>query len=216
MADISKISGLGRPLDFSYETNRGIVYLTLITFLAGTGYQMLQDVPTMQSAIWGLLAGLSVFFAWAICRELDPDRDLSAFVSAGITFSLVFFWAPANLVFLFWILLLIRTVNRTTGIPPTLADAVILIGLSGWITWQENWGYGLLTALAFTFDSRLKGGLRRQFFFAGLVIIITIVLIYVKPQHQYLPGWSFREIGWIIGLFLGIFLIISLVSRKIR
>lgn len=118
---------------------------------------------------------MAVFFAWALCRELDPDHDLSAFVATGLALVGLFFWDLPNLGALLWVLLVVRIVNRTAGLPATALDSLAVLGLGGWLSAQGNWGYGVITTTALFLDSQLVPRNRRQILFAGLGIAITVV-----------------------------------------
>ena len=81
---LSDITALGRPLDPRYPTNLAIGALSLIVGAVGAAVKLLSDVPLAESASWGIGAAFSVFLAWVLARELDPDYDLSAFVGVGL------------------------------------------------------------------------------------------------------------------------------------
>ncbi len=127
---------------------------------------------------WGFGAGISVFFAWAVCREIDPDHELSAFVAAGLTLVGVFFFYPPAFLGVVWLLLMLRIVNRTTGVPAFLLDSVILTLFSAWFTFQGYWIYGIITTVAFYLDSRLDLRSPRQLYFSlANALIIAVVWI---------------------------------------
>ena len=174
---MNEISTIGRPVDFAYPTNRTIAIITLVVIVTGTLFQKLTGVVWGESLSWGFRAGLTVFLAWALGRELDPDRAMTAFVGAALTLISIFFWGIPNLGSLFWILLALRVVNRTTGMSATLLDSLGFLGLGGWLTFQGNWGIGLLTALAFFLDGWMDEEDRRSWIFAALGVIVTVVAL---------------------------------------
>jgi len=148
----------------------------------GFVFRLLTGVSIGRSALLGLGAGFSVFLAWALCRELDPDNDLSAFVAAGLSLLGLFILGHPSLSLLFWLLLLLRIVNRTTGLQATWLDSFALLGIGGWLVHKGNWEIGLVTAAAFFLDSRLHPRHKRQILFAGLMIVSTVVSVILKPQ----------------------------------
>lgn len=180
--NLTKFTAVGRPLDPHYLTNRVIALLSLAVMAGGFTFCLLSRGDPGRSALWGLGAGFSVFFAWALCRELDPDHDLSAFAGAGLALIGIFVCGLPSLGLLLWLLLLVRIVNRTTGLQATVLDSVALMGLGGWLVYKGSWEFGLVTAAAFFLDSRLQSGHKRQLLFAGMMMIATTVFVIGQPH----------------------------------
>ncbi|MFO7981017.1 MAG: hypothetical protein R6V00_09325 [Candidatus Aminicenantes bacterium] len=160
------ITGLGRPLDFKYPGNWDIFFLTLAVTIFGIGFQLIWGPGGIQAVLWGLGAGLSIFLTWAIGRELDPDHIISDFIAAGLTLIGLFIWGIPSLIFLFWLLLAVRILNRTTGKAATILDSLGLIALGAWLSYQGSWIAGLLSAVVLFSDSLLPQGKKRQIFLA--------------------------------------------------
>jgi hypothetical protein len=176
---LSKITAIARPIDSNYPTNRAIALLTLSIVFGGSILRLIAGASFMQSISWGVAAGLAVFLAWALARELDPDYDLSAFVAAGLALIGLLFLDSPGLTALLWMIILLRIVNRTAGLPATILDSLLILGLGSWLTWQGEWIYGLMTALAFLLDSQLSPPHRRHLVFAAIALIITVMLFFV-------------------------------------
>lgn len=170
---MTDITAVARPIDPNYPTNRAIALLAMLVMVGAAISRLVSGVALIQGALWGVSGGLAVFLAWALGRELDPDHDLSAFVGTGLMLiSLLFFELP-NLLVLFWVLVLLRIVNRTVGLPARIVDSLLILGLGGWLTWQRNWMYGLMTAVAFLLDARLSPPHSRHSLFAGVALLVT-------------------------------------------
>jgi hypothetical protein len=84
-------------------------------------------------------------------------------------------------------LLVVRIVNRTTGLPARILDSLLILGLAGWLALQGNWTYGLVAALAFLLDSQLPPPHRRQLPFAGLALVITLIS-FILNERSYGDG----------------------------
>jgi len=173
---INDVTAIGRPIDLNYPTNRAIAALTIVVIVGGAIFRLLAGVEWIQSALWGIAAGLAVFLAWALGRELDPDHDLSAFVAAGLALIGLLAFNLPNLSLLFWMLVLVRIVNHTVGLPARILDSLLMLGLGSWLALQGNWIYGLMTALAFFLDSQLSPPHRRHLLFAGIALVATVIL----------------------------------------
>ena len=70
---------------------------------------------------------------------------------------------PSLLVVL-WLLLVLRIVNRTVGLPAKPLDSPAVLGLGACLTWQGYWMVGLMTAVAFLLDGLLSPPLRTHLF----------------------------------------------------
>ena len=173
---IKKFTATGRPLDPDYLTNRIIMVVTAVIFVGGLAYKVLTGTGFWQSLGWGFGVAMTVFFSWALCREFDPDHDYSAFVAAGLTGAGVFFFYPPSFVGTIWLLLMIRMVNRSTGLSATIADSIVLSLLSAWFTFHGEWIYGLITVMAFYIDGRLPERNTRQVYFAIVNALIWVVV----------------------------------------
>jgi hypothetical protein len=192
---LNKMTSIGRPVDFNYPTNRAIGILSAVVLVATTLLQLFAGKELFTAWFWGVGAGVTVFLAWALCRELDPDHDMSAFAAAGLAVIGLFVFGLANLGRLFWLLLVVRVVNRTTGLPATIIDSLVVAGLSGWLVYNGNWGFGVLTVVAFLLDSQLAPPHRQQIIFAGLSALSTVAIVILKG-----PLWPEAGLSWGAGL----------------
>jgi hypothetical protein len=173
---MSDITALGRLPDPRYPTNRAIMLLALAFAVAGAILQSLRGAALPASINWGVGAGFALFLAWALGRELDPDYDLSAFVGAGLALVAVLLAEVPPLMVILWLLLVLRLVNRTVGLPARPLDTLGVLGLGTWLTWQGDWIVGLVTAVAFLLDGLLSPPLRYHLFVSGLALLATLVL----------------------------------------
>ena len=180
---VERLSSLTRSIDLDYPTNRAIVIISLL-FLSGiSGFQLFLGIDISAAFYSGLRAGTSVFFAWAFARELDPDNELSAFFAAFLGCTGFLFFPAPFLLALFLELLLIRIVNRSTGMPSKTSDSLAVLLLSGWISLQVNWTFGLFTSLAFYLDSFLPVPNRHNRIFGGAALMVS-VLAFLKVAGQ--------------------------------
>lgn len=172
--EMRSFTSIGRPIDPNYPTNRAIVLIATLVAIAGTILRLTTGLAFFQSVLWGLSAGLAIFLTWAICRELDPDYDLSAFVAVGWALIGLVFWGLPDARTLFWLLLTVRVVNRTTGLPATVFDSFGVLAFGSWLALTGNWGIGALTAVAFFLDAQLRLGNPRQTLFAILSGVTSV------------------------------------------
>lgn len=153
--NMERLSGIGRPLDPAWATNRAVLVLAPAAGVLGALWAWLG--PGMRSPLaTALVAAGAAFGGWALGRELDPDRQGAAFVAMGLAFVEALLVPEASLLFLFTGLMLVRVVNRTVGPPATLLDDAVILGLTAWCVWSTtNPLVGFVAAGAFALDAAL-------------------------------------------------------------
>jgi len=212
---ITDITAIARPIDPAYPTNRAVSVFALAVALGGTIFQLLAGSGWRQSALWGIGAGFVGFLAWALSREIDPDHDLAAFVGAGLAAVGTLFFELPDMAVLFWMLVLLRVVNRTVGLPARILDSLLLLGLGGWLTLQGNWIYGLMTALGFLLDGYLSPSHRRHLFFAAVAFIVTAIL-FVSGGRVLWEGMPSLPVVLVVLGVSALFVPLIVVSRELR
>ena len=167
---IRAITSIGRPLDPSYPTNRAVLLLipvaaTVAGILAISPGAGLVDI--LLRAASGALAAVG---AWALAREIAPDDEIAgAFLSMGLGFAAFLVFDSAALAPLFAALLYARVVNRSTGLPATGVDSLVVTGFALFVGWRTGSPWPTAAgAVAFALDAVLPRGLARQWLFAGL------------------------------------------------
>lgn len=118
-------SAIARPIDPSYPSNILAVAVAGASALLFAGYNL---VAVQELASSWVEASVGVFLAWAIGRELDPDRNLSAALAMAIAFLAALVAAPSLLSGL-GVLIAVRLVTGSAGVQLKILDMVALIGL---------------------------------------------------------------------------------------
>ncbi len=206
------VSTLGRPLEMNYPTNRAIAAISGAVIVILFLLQWTNAMPWLDALAWAFQAGISVFLAWAIGRELDPDHGFSAFVSSALMLGFLWFSPLPNLLALFWLMLLLRLLNRTVGLPATVIDLLSIMGLTIWLCWQVGWMYGLLATLVFLMDQFALGARYKMAWplLVSLGIAIVFLFIYPSVERGDVSQWL-----WITGpLVLISFALTILTSEK--
>jgi hypothetical protein len=167
------------------------------------------------AAAWGLApdgdrgrlalnAGVGSFLAWAIGRELDPDRPNAAAVAAVLAGITIITVGEALLFPTVLALLAVRVLHRSTGLPPTLFDLIALPGAAyAGASSTIGWTAGLALALAVARDHRLpEPAPRRQLAAAFFIASAATAGILISGS----PGdWAAPAVGQAIVLALGVF-----------
>lgn len=154
---------LGRPLDLSLTSNRLIIGLTALAAAVGGALWLSGNGPDA----W--LAPVHTFIVWALVRELDPDRHVTALVAgatAGIWVLLGFELASA--LALGGLLLAGRIVLNPVGLRLLNTDLVAMVVAATVISFTAaGWVAGSGIALAIYIDARMSEEPRPASLFAS-------------------------------------------------
>ncbi len=196
---LSDLTAIGRTLDPRYPTNLAIAILTTLAGAGAAAWKWLAGATVVDSAMWGIGAGLATFLTWMLGRELDPDHDLSAFAGTALTLVALPTLGLPQLLPLLWLVVVVRVVTRSVGLPARPLDSLALLGLGLWLTWQEGWLYGLITAAAFFLDGWLPPRLRRHLLLSALVVVVTAILALLGAIVP-LGSWDSALLQWLYTL----------------
>ncbi|MDY0385585.1 MAG: hypothetical protein RBT65_00360 [Methanolobus sp.] len=179
--DINKITSIGRPLDFNYLTNKLISIIALLTFAVIVLASAINGETNYANLITGIRAGLLIFLLWAISRELDPDNEWSAFVTVFLALAVSIFSEIPPLLSFVWLVILLRTVNHSTGMPAGIMDSLLFAGIGIILAYNISCIYGILTATGFILDSRLKDPAKYHLVI-GIILLVTSVVILIEKD----------------------------------
>lgn len=178
--DINKITTIGRPLDTNYVTNKLISIIALLTFAVIALASAINGETNYSSLIAGIRTGLLMFLLWAISRELDPDNDWSAFVTVFLALAVVIFSEIPPLISFVWLIMLLRIVNHSTGIPAGIMDSLLIAVIGIVLAYNTSYIYGILTTAGFILDSRLKYPAKHHFLTGILLMVISVIILIEK------------------------------------
>ena len=213
--EIDKISSIGRPLDFNYKTNKAIVIITTINIIIGIAVSITNQLKMPNLIFTGVSFGITFFISWAISREIDPDNHISAFIGLIPLFIILFFWPETNIAILFWLLISLRIINRTTGLPARIFDSTMLCAISFLLSYFYSPIFGFLAAIVFLADLKLINGQRFQLFFASLSVVLSSILIIINNQFFALSTFSMIQLLGILAITIG-FLFIPYFTKTVK
>jgi len=209
------LTTIGRPVDFSYPTNRAIAILTIGLMIAGTAIALIQDAAWGRALTSGFAWGAAAFLAWALCRETDRDRWFSAFIAVAFAVTSTALFGHPKFLLLFWFLLALRVVNRSTGNPPGILDFVAFYGIKLWLGFSLHWTIPLLTLPTMLFADLQRFSLPVRIGLPLILPLSALVLGFVRGWHIVAPQWGWIELLVMIAVILA--LIPVIVSyRRVR
>ncbi|TFH07736.1 MAG: hypothetical protein E4H08_09000 [Candidatus Atribacteria bacterium] len=209
-AERIRLTTIGRSIDLHYPTNLAIVLLTLVTFAVGLVTTLLfRGGSFLASAFTSLGWAGAVFLSWALARELDPDRWYSAFFATVGGLAAASMYSPPALLMIFWFLIALRFINRSTGHPPGVLDVAGFVAISAWLGWTSHWAFPLLAVPALLLAGRSLRPARTQLLVAGAIAALGIALGIVR-------GWTLMPFDPAKSLFdLRIIAAITLASTLV-
>lgn len=180
---IYSITSIGRPLDPSFPTNRAVILILPLAGIIASAMAGVRGADLPDILIAGLVGIGVVLGAWAMGRELAPDDNAAAFISLVFAYVAYLVIGPPSLLLLFTALLLVRIVNRSTGLPARVGDSIAVTALA-LVTMlaTRNPLLGLVGGLAFAFDARLPEPLRRQWLSAGLCLSGSLASLFMPGR----------------------------------
>ena len=128
-------SSLLRWYDLSLGYNRLIGLLSAVAGALGLVVGLSGEGAVVATVGRAAVAGLTAFGAAAVAKEIDPDHPRSAVLATAVAIPAAWIAMPESLPALLWLLLLLRFINRATGLPPRWSDTLALLLLAGWLMW---------------------------------------------------------------------------------
>lgn len=199
---IYRLSSIMRPVEPQYPTNRAVlILLPLIGLGLATTAYFVRDADPAGAISTGLGGLLAAFLAWALGREVDPDRSEAAFVAMALTVAAIALgWDPA-----LWVLTLAlmatRVVVRTVGQAAKLTDLAIVTVLAGLAVFVDGyWAMGVIAGFAMAVDLLYDRKRTLNLVFAAFATGFSMFAVVerggewgaltLQPLGQIDPGWS--------------------------
>jgi len=206
--DMRRFTHIGRPIDPAWPTNRAIAVITvLVGALSAIVLVLWGGVAIQKAAGLAFSSAAAVFLAWAAARELDPDHQPPAFMAAGLALvGIALTGAPPPVLPMFWLLLLLRVVNRTTGLAPRLTDLLLFVGLGVWIEATLLPFAAAATGAALWLNYSLDG--RPSDFVPGLALALAVTSVlavtsgHVTGRAEPPHWWLLLAVGAASALFV--------------
>lgn len=174
---IHEITSLGRPIDPGYPTNRALLLLLPVAAALAAALAVAEGLGVARVAWQAVGGALGAFGSWALARELAPDDEVAgAFLAIALGYA-AFLVLDSALVPVFAALFFARMVSRSTGLPATALDSVLVTMVALLAAWQAGspWPAAAGTA-AFVLDAILRPAAARQWLFAGLCAAGAVAL----------------------------------------
>jgi hypothetical protein len=151
---VERFTHLGRIIDPRIPSNLFAIVATLVA--AGVAFLVGGTSPEPE---WGgpMAVGLATFLSWALGRELDPDRLITANIAAVAGGFVAFGHPSAAPGALYLLLVAARILVRTTGRSPLWTDLAVNLAIAAWLAQSAaGWMAGMALAYAVARDAGLR------------------------------------------------------------
>lgn len=210
--ELYKVTAIGRIIDpIRYPTNRLIMLMTVVAGVVAGLVTLINRGDLGAAIAAGVYTGGAVFLAWAISRDIDPDNDYSAFVSAFVALLMV--PSPLALISLGFLLVLLRVVSRIVGPTPGPIEYLLTIVLLAIAVLVDGKLIAFGGAVGFVMDARLSGRMRYSLIAAAAAVVMVIISFVVRPPTLALPPTLFLASGIVI---LAAFIAVMATSRRLH
>ncbi len=186
------MSSLGRPVDPRFPSNKAILVVMAVAFVAGAVIGFIDTGAWGPAASSGLTYLLTAFTAWALGRELDPDRTGTAMLAVALAGVPLVVWGTADLWTLAVSIALARVVNRSIGPGARVTDLLAVLGLLGLaVLLAHRWTLGLAGAVALALDASLDRGTRDRYGWAAASLALVAIAFATGPLALIVPRHGF-------------------------
>jgi hypothetical protein len=172
---LTSITALARIIDPRLRTHQFHLAVAVLGGLIVMAVELEQRSSITEALGPATNAGVTVFLAWAIAREVDPDEARTANLAAVLAVAGRLLVGPGNLAALFMLLLATRITLRSTGMMPTLLDAFVFLPTAAFFAGRTvtGWLAALTLAYALARDHRLPDPAGSASLVAGFLVSAT-------------------------------------------
>lgn len=213
MHPLYRMTHLGRPLEPRYPTNRATMILMGIALLGGAAQTLLLGGGVRDALAAGPLAMLTVFFSWALGRELTPDDNAAAFIGVALSAIAWVVLGRPDVLLLATAVGFTRLTARTVGEPCMTHDTILVVVLGTVLTlWLGKTAIGIGAALALALDAVLPAP-RRFHLPLALVPLAAVAVDIARHGLERHPLGSWR---WAFGALTAVTMALIVTYPKPR
>lgn len=158
MEPLSRLTSLSRAIDPRLKNHQLILGLSVLAGAACPLIGWFIGSTLLASLLLGVKCGISAFLTWVLARELDPDHPNSGLLGPLLIVPAVLAIGSPSLLSALWTVMLLRILNRSTGLPATPPDSMGTILLTAVLSTTLHPSLGILGGTAFLADSLLPRG----------------------------------------------------------
>lgn len=147
------------------------------------------------------------FFCYLLTAEILPEYPTLQTISGAVATLLTIIYGTGDVILIFWLLMILRLLNRSSGLTATMFDHLLIISLTYWIAKPGYWLYPAITAFIFFLESKLPYGNSRSLYSAGFAFLLIISIPAIEKPPSDIP------IDWFILMVVTTLLYTSVVKQ---
>jgi len=174
---IVRVSKVVRTVNLRVPSNRFVAAASAAGFLAVLAREIAGGTPYINAGRAGMQIALSIFLAWAVARELDPDSTSSAGLAA-FAGAAIYFMGEAGMWSVAALLFAVRITLRSSGSAPNVFDLIWLPGIAALSAQSPGgWIAGLALAFALALTCRLPQKAPRRSLISAVVAVAAVAFV---------------------------------------
>lgn len=142
---MERFTHLGRPIDLRYRSN---MFAVVASGAVGALGYLVSDETSIARLGAGAIFAVAAFLSWALGRELDPDRTVTANIACVAGGLVAVVGGSVSIGSLYLALATSRVIIRTTGLAPKTTDLVAHLAIAAVVAQTPS---GWLAGMAFSF-----------------------------------------------------------------
>lgn len=178
-------SSLYRRFDFTLRHNRLILVLSTASAVGAFFLETGGNWSRLSAAV---VAGAITFLTAALAKELDPDGPRASVLAALLVIPFLPTFTVEGAVALFWLIGMVRFLNRATGLRSTILDLAVLLLSTAWLGWQVTPLFGILMSIMLSLDSQLPDGQRIHAAYAIAIFFATAIVFGRRDWNNVAPA----------------------------
>ncbi|MCH7662513.1 MAG: hypothetical protein IH859_01420 [Chloroflexi bacterium] len=198
------LKNLWRAFHPKYKYHRWVLWLvTAATAVAATA-SYLRGEDFFATLSLSFNSALASFIAWALARELDPDRETVSLLAIPFAATIIIIFGPVALLPSVVFIGSARFLTRITGLPPRRIEVLFILLLPlAIMLYYQNAVFGLLAAFTFGLEASFEKFPRKESLYTVFALLVTAAMIgYVGLPTMTSPGMLSGLIAGVISLLV--------------
>lgn len=180
--NLNKLSGIARPVDLSYTTNKLIAILSAVALMGGIIMGLFQGLVVGKVLLLGLQFAATVFLAWAFAREVDPHQQWSAFVVVALVAAGFVWGIRPDLLSIAIVMGASRILICSCGREVKIYDLLMVLGGAAWLVYGQHQGLAvIIIGITILLDGFLAPAHRLSLLFGAIGVAMGASAFYFYP-----------------------------------
>lgn len=182
---LENLTHLSRALDPAIPSNRLIMLGAALSGLGVGVYGVLAGGAFIEASLQGLWAAGSVFLAWALGRELDPDANFSAYVAAVMALLAYGVVGSPMLWPVLALMMLARITTRVVGVAALAADYGYVVMVAALALGSGGGMVAWVVVVGLLYQAALNHYRRWALSWAGVALAMGVYALMLPTEREW-------------------------------